>query len=333
VNPLNSEPGVTVLVTGGAGFIGSHLAEALLALGYRVLALDDLSTGRLENIKHLIGNPSFHFVRDDVQNPVVLDRLMSESSVVVHLAAAVGVQLIVERPVFTVETNVLGTDCVLKTALRYGSKVLIASTSEVYGKATKFPFAEQDDVLLGSTSKSRWAYAASKMVDEFLGLAYFREYGLPVVPFRLFNTVGPRQTGQYGMVVPRFLSAALRGEPITVYGDGNQSRCFCDVADVVQALLGLIRHPQAPGQVFNIGTTEEISILELAERAKQLTSSKSPIKFVPYSEAYAEGFEDMTRRVPDIGRINELIGWSPKHNLDQTLGRVTDWMRSRVSSG
>jgi UDP-glucose 4-epimerase len=321
---LGSADATTVLITGGAGFIGSHLGEALLELGHRVLALDDLSTGRLENIRPLLNHARFQFVRDEVQNQAVLDRLMSEADVVVHLAAAVGVQLIVERPVFTVENNVMGTEVVLKAALRYGCKVLLASTSEVYGKSAKLPFAEEDDVLLGSSSKSRWAYAASKMVDEFLGLAYHREYGLPVVPFRLFNTVGPRQTGQYGMVVPRFVAAAMKNEPITIYGDGTQSRCFCDVSDVVRALIGLLQSPSANGRLFNIGSTEEVSILGLAERAKALTGSTSPIKYVPYSEAYAVGFEDMMRRVPDTTRINELIGWSPKLKLDDILTRVRE---------
>lgn len=316
----------TVLITGGAGFIGSHLSDLLLAKGYRVLAIDNLSTGRMENIAHLAGNPAFHFVRANIQDEVVLDRLTSQAQVVVHLAAAVGVKLIVERPVFTIETNVVGTELVLKSALRYGCRTLIASTSEVYGKGARIPFAEEDDVLLGSTSKSRWAYAASKMIDEFLGLAYHSEFGLPVVPFRLFNTVGPRQTGHYGMVVPRFVAAAIAGEPLQVFGDGQQQRCFCDVDDVIRGILGLIEHPQAPGRVYNIGATEEVSILQLAERTKQLTGSSSPIKFVPYSEAYAPGFEDMKRRVPDTTRLRELIGWEPKLDLDKILGRVHRYM-------
>lgn len=316
----------TVLVTGGAGFIGSHLCDLLLEKGYRVLAIDNLSTGRIENIGHLLSNPSFHFVRANIQDEVVLDRLSSQAQAVVHLAAAVGVKLIVERPVFTIETNVVGTELVLKSALRYGCRVLIASTSEVYGKGARLPFAEEDDVLLGSTSKSRWAYAASKMIDEFLGLAYRTEFGLPVVPFRLFNTVGPRQTGHYGMVVPRFVSAAIAGEPLQVYGDGKQSRCFCDVADVVRGILGLMEHPDAPGRVYNIGATEEVSILQLAERAKKITGSSSRIEFIPYSEAYAPGFEDMMRRVPDTTRLRELIGWEPKLDLDAILGRVHRYM-------
>jgi len=317
----------TILVTGGAGFIGSHLADALLTKGHRVLVIDDLSTGRIENIRHLIGRQDFHFARASVTDAVVLDRLMSQASVVVHLAAAVGVQLIVDRPVHTIETNVMGTEAVLQSALRYGCRVLIASTSEVYGKGARIPFAEDDDVLLGSTNKSRWAYAASKMVDEFLGLAYAREYGLPTVLFRLFNTVGPRQTSQYGMVVPRFMQAALAGHAINVFGDGTQSRCFCDVADVVRAVIGLAFHPDALSRVFNIGGKEEISILALAERVKALTGSPSEIRLVPYSEAYAPGFEDMQRRLPDTTRIEKLLGWTPEHSLDQILLRIRNSMQ------
>jgi UDP-glucose 4-epimerase len=314
------------LVTGGAGFIGSHLVEVLLRLGHRVLVIDDLSTGRIENIKHLLGNPGFQFARANVTDAVVLDRMTSESDVVIHLAAAVGVQLIVERPVLTIETNVMGTEAVLRSALRYGCRTLLASTSEVYGKGARLPFSEDDDVLLGSTARSRWGYAASKMVDEFLGLAYFSEYGLPVIPFRLFNTVGPRQTGHYGMVVPRFMHAALKGEPIHVYGDGMQSRCFCDVADVVRAIVGLAFHPDAPGTVFNVGAKEETTILALAEKTKALAASTSRIEFIPYSEAYPPGFEDMQRRIPNTGRVEKIIGWKPEYTLDQILVRVRDSM-------
>jgi UDP-glucose 4-epimerase len=321
----------TVLITGGAGFIGSHLADVLLARGYTVSAIDNLSTGRLENVRHLLGRRDFHFVRADIQDAQVLDRLASQSRHVVHLAAAVGVKLIVERPVFTIETNVIGTECVLKAALRYGSRVLIASTSEVYGKGSRIPFAEDDDVLLGSTGKSRWAYAASKMIDEFLSLAYQREYGLPVVPFRLFNTVGPRQTGHYGMVVPRFVAAALKNEPITIYGDGSQQRCFCDVADVVRAIAALLEHPDAPGRLYNIGGTEEVSILQLAERTRAVCNSSSPITYIPYSEAYAPGFEDMQRRVPDTSRIHQLVGWQPELDLDHILKRVKAYMQETHS--
>lgn len=318
-----------VLITGGAGFIGSHLAEALLGRGHKVLIIDDLSTGRIENIAHLLDRPECRFARASVTDAIVLDRLMSEVHVVIHLAAAVGVKLIVERPVHTVETNVLGTHAVLRAALRYGCRVLVASTSEVYGKGARIPFSEDDDVLLGSTSKCRWAYAASKMVDEFLGLAYAQEYGLPVVSFRLFNTVGPRQTGQYGMVVPRFIQAALKGEPLLVFGDGTQSRCFCDATDVVRAIIGLGWHPDAPGQVFNIGGSEEVSIMGLAERVRSLVRSESKIQLVPYSEAYAPGFEDMQRRLPNTAKIESLIGWRPEYSLDQILTRVADWMRQQ----
>jgi len=319
----------TVLVTGGAGFIGSHLADALLAQGHRVLAIDDLSTGRLDNIRHLLDNPDFHFARASITDGIVFDRLASQADIIVHLAAAVGVKLVVERTVHTIKTNVMGTEAVLQVALRYGCRVLIASTSEVYGKSKKFPFSEEDDVLLGTTSKSRWAYAASKMVDEFLSLAYQREYDLPVVPFRLFNTVGPRQTGRYGMVIPRFVGQALRGEPITVYGDGTQSRCFCDVSDAVGAIIGLAQHPEAPGQVYNIGGSEEVTIRELAERVKVVSESGSEIVHIPYTEAYARGFEDMRRRVPDTSRIQALLGWRPQLSLDQILVRVRDDLQAR----
>ncbi len=314
----------TYLITGGAGFIGSHLSDVLLAAGQRVLSIDNLSTGRIENIAHLLGHPQFHFAQASITEKVVLDRLASQADVIIHLAAAVGVQLIVEHPVHTIETNVAGTDAVLRVAQTYRARVLIASTSEVYGKGSKLPFAEEDDVLLGATSKSRWGYAASKMIDEFLALAYHREYGSPVVVFRLFNTVGPRQTGQYGMVVPRLMRQALRGEPLTVFGDGTQQRCFCDVRDVVQAIVGLAHHPAALGRVFNVGSEEEISILELAKRIKALTNSKSEIKHVPYAEAYAPGFEDMARRVPDISRVRALLGWSPRRPLAETLEAVRE---------
>ncbi len=323
---MNTDSQTRVLITGGAGFIGSHLSERLLAAGHKVSVIDDLSTGSLQNIEHLKRNGDFSFVRDTVLNELVMDRLVSQSDVVIHLAAAVGVQLIVERPVHTIETNVNGTERVLKAALRYGAKVLIASTSEVYGKGSKIPFNEEDDVLLGSTAKSRWAYAASKMVDEFLGLAYHREHELQVVCFRLFNTVGPRQTGHYGMVIPRFVKAGLSGEPISVYGDGSQSRCFCDVQDVIRGIHGLMDHPDAVGKVFNIGGLEVVSILSLAERVRDLTGGRSTIQKIPYSEAYAPGFEDMQRREPDIARIGQLLGWKPELSLDEILVRVRDWM-------
>lgn len=315
---------MTVLITGGAGFIGSLVAETILEQGHKVLVIDDLSTGRFSNISHLLKNSKFHFARASVRDEIVLDRLASKSQVIIHLAAAVGVDLIMKNPVHTLETNIMGTEAVLKTALRYGCKVLLASTSEVYGKGNSFPFGEDDDVLLGPTNKSRWAYAASKMVDEFLGLAYYAEHDLPVIPFRMFNTVGPRQTGHYGMVIPRLMHQALKGEPLTVYGDGTQRRCFCDVYDVVQALVGLMSHPDAPGTLFNIGSEEEISIINLAEKIKKITKSSSNIILIPYSKAYAPGFEDMERRVPSTNRIRNLIGWKPTLSLDDTLIRVKD---------
>lgn len=318
------------LITGGAGFIGSHLCDLLVGQGYEVTAIDDLSTGRIENISNLRRQPNFHFVRESITNLQVLDRLTSQADIVIHLAAAVGVKLIVEDPVHTIRTNIMGSEAVLTTAKRYGCKVLIASTSEVYGKGVSVPFHEDDDCLLGPTTHSRWAYATSKMVDEFMGLAYFKQYALPVVILRLFNTVGPRQTGQYGMVVPRFVRQALRNQPLEVYGDGSQSRCFTDVADVVQAIASLAVHPQAPGQVFNIGGTEEITILGLAQRVIQLTQSSSPIHFIPYDEAYAPGFEDMARRVPCIAKIQKLIGFTPKHSLDNTLQRVINFERHQI---
>ncbi len=314
------------LITGGAGFIGSHLAEHLLESGHQVTVIDNLSTGRFENIAHLRGRLGFRFAIDDITNEIVLDRLASECNAIIHLAAAVGVDLVVRRPVHTIKDNVLGTEAVLRAAARYRAPVLIASTSEVYGKGSRVPFREDDDVVLGPTSRSRWGYAASKMLDEFLGLAYYRELGLPVIIVRLFNTVGPRQTGRYGMVVPRFIGQALRGEAITVYGDGKQSRCFCDVADVVLAVAGLIGHPQAPGRVFNVGSTEEVTIEELAQRVRAITGSDSPIVYVPYEDAYAPGFEDMRRRVPDISRIQGLLDWRPRIPLDETLARIRDEM-------
>ncbi len=318
------------LITGGAGFIGSHLSELLLEQGQNVIAIDDLSTGRLANIQHLRSHPNYQFVRETINNALVLDRLTSEAHTVIHLAAAVGVKLIIEDPVHTIRTNIMGTEAVLDAANRYGCKVLIASTSEVYGKGVKVPFREEDDRLMGPTTHNRWAYAASKAVDEFLGLAYQNQFGLPVVIMRLFNTVGPRQTGQYGMVVPRFVQQALKNEPISVYGDGGQSRCFADVADVVWAIARLAFHPDAPGQVFNIGATQEISIYELAERVITMTGSRSKIQLVPYSEAYAPGFDDMRRRVPSIEKINRLIDYTPQCSLDQTLQRVIEYEQQQM---
>ena len=313
-----------ILVTGGAGFIGSHLCESLLENGYHVVAIDDLSTGQLKNIRHLQGQPRFQFVRETITNLQVLDRLSSEAEFIVHLAAAVGVQLIVENPVHTIQTNIMGTEAVLSTANRYGCKVLIASTSEVYGKGVKIPFCEEDDRLMGSTTHSRWSYAASKAVDEFLGLAYHHQYGLPVVVMRFFNTVGPRQTGRYGMVIPRFISQALKGEPLTVYGDGQQSRCFCDVADIVWAVQQLLENPAAIGEVFNLGSDQEITILDLAKKVIAKTGSASEITFIPYEQAYAPGFEDMRKRVPSLSKLRHLIGYSPRYSLDQILDRIIE---------
>ncbi len=320
------------LITGGAGFIGSHLAVTLLAAGHHVTIIDDLSTGSLANVQHLIGQERFRFAIETIANEMVLDRLVSECDLIFHLAAAVGVQLIIQNPVHTIETNVMGTEAVLKAALRYRAKVLIASTSEVYGKSERVPYREDDDVVLGPTARNRWAYAASKMVDEFLALAYQREHGLPVVIFRLFNTVGPRQTGQYGMVIPRFVQQALAGQPLTVYGDGSQTRCFCNVLDAVQAIAGLADAPLAVGRVFNVGSTEEVSILDVARRTLVLVrggehAGRDQITLVPYAQAYTEGFEDMLRRVPDISKIGAAIGWQPSIPLDETLQQVIQYYR------
>jgi nucleoside-diphosphate-sugar epimerase len=321
--------GEKYLITGGAGFIGGHLCEALVEQGQHVVAIDDLSTGNLDNLRSLRGNGNFQFVRETIRNAQVLDRLSSQADVIIHLAAAVGVKLIVEDPVHTINTNVMGTEAVLATANRYGCKVLIASSSEVYGKSAAVPFHEDDDCLIGPTTHSRWAYATSKAVDEFLGLAYHRQFGLPVVVMRFFNIIGPRQTGQYGMVVPRFVRQSLRYEPLQVYGDGQQTRCFADVADVVSAIVQLADHPLAVGQVFNIGSTEEITIRGLAERIITLTGSRSIIQPLPYDEAYAPGFEDMRRRVPSIDKIRDLIGYQARCSLDDSLGKVIEFEGSR----
>jgi len=316
-----------VLITGGAGFVGSHLAEVLLDRGDEVFVLDDLSTGSIDNIAHLKGQPGFHYTIDSVTNEPVLAEMLDRCDTVVHLAAAVGVKLIVEAPVRTIETNVHGTEVVLKHANKKKKLVLIASTSEVYGKSATVPFREDADLVLGPTSKHRWAYACSKMIDEFLALAYWKERKLPVVIVRLFNTVGPRQTGQYGMVVPTFVRQALTGQPITVFGDGTQSRSFTYVGDVVRAVVALINEPRAVGQVFNIGNGREISIGELASRVKQITGSSSPIVTIPYDQAYEAGFEDMPRRVPDISKIRALVGYEPAVELDDILIRVIASLR------
>ena len=315
------------LLTGGAGFIGSHLAERLLEHGHEVSILDNLATGSIDNIAHLKGRRGFTYAIDSVTNEPLLAEMIDRCDVVFHLAAAVGVKLIVEQPVHTIETNVHGTEVVLKHANKKKKVVFIASTSEVYGKSVDVPFREGADLVLGATVKHRWAYACSKMIDEFLALAYWKEKKLPVVVVRFFNTVGPRQTGQYGMVLPTFVRQALAGHPITVFGDGTQSRSFTYVGDVVEALVTLMQEPRAIGEVFNIGNVGEVTILGLAQRVKELTGSQSPIHFVPYDEAYEAGFEDMPRRVPDISKLHDLIGYEPKVGLDDIIQRVIDYFR------
>jgi nucleoside-diphosphate-sugar epimerase len=323
---------MNVLITGGAGFVGSHLAEALLQRGQHVTIIDDLSTGRMENFAHLRALPHFRFAIETIMNEAVMDRLVSECDMIYHLASAVGVELIVNRPVEVIERCILGSEVVLKIANRYKKKVLITSTSEVYGKSSKVPFSEEDDRILGPTTKSRWSYSCSKAIDEFLALAYLKEKGLPVVLVRLFNTVGPRQSGQYGMVVPRFVQAALNNQPIRVYGDGAQSRCFGYVGDVVNAVIALMNHPDAVGQIFNIGSDEEISIMDLAKKVKAIIDSQSEIVKIPYEEAYEQGFEDMARRVPDLSKIKKLIGYTPKVKLDEIITRVRDYFLEQQQS-
>ncbi|MBN2370698.1 MAG: GDP-mannose 4,6-dehydratase [Vicinamibacteria bacterium] len=317
------------LITGGAGFIGSHLSEALLARGDEVFVLDDLSTGSIENIEHLKPNPGFHYTIDNVMNEPVAAELVDRADVVFHLAAAVGVRLIVESPVSTIETNVHGTEMILKLANKKKKRVVVASTSEVYGKSVAVPFREDSDLVLGPTSKGRWSYACSKAIDEFLALAYAKEKRLPVIVVRLFNTVGPRQTGRYGMVIPNFVKQALLGHPITVFGDGTQTRSFTYVSDVVTAILLLAGNSEAVGSVFNVGNDgEEVAILDLARRVKQRTNSRSEIALIPYNQAYEEGFEDMQRRVPDISRLRALIGFEPKVSLDEILDNVIAFFTS-----
>jgi UDP-glucose 4-epimerase len=319
---------VKALITGGAGFVGSHLAERLLDDGWDVMVLDNLSTGSIDNISHLKSRPGFSYAIDSVSNESLLAEFIDRSDVVFHLAAAVGVKLIVEQPVHTIETNVHGTEVVLKHANKKKKLVVVASTSEVYGKSADVPFRETSDLVLGPSVKHRWAYACSKLIDEFLALAYWKERKLPVIVVRLFNTVGPRQTGQYGMVLPTFVRQALAGQPITVFGDGTQSRSFTYVGDVVEALMRLIKEPRAVGEVFNIGNVGEVTILELAHRVKAMTGSSSPIQLVPYDEAYEAGFEDMPRRVPDITKIGELVGYEPKVGLEDIIARVIEFMRA-----
>jgi UDP-glucose 4-epimerase len=318
-----------VLITGGAGFIGSHLSDAYIARGDEVFIIDDLSTGSIDNIAHLKKHPRFHYTVDSVHNQPLVAELIDQCDVVFHLAAAVGVKLIVESPVRTIETNVRGTEVVLKQANKKKKKVLVASTSEVYGLSLEVPFREDGNLVMGATTKGRWSYACSKAIDEFLALAYWREKKLPTVVVRLFNTVGPRQTGQYGMVIPTFVRQALAGRPLTVYGTGEQTRCFGYVGDIVGALVALMDKEEAVGQVFNIGSNEEVSIMELARRVKELTGSKSEIVTVPYDEAYEEGFEDMPRRVPDISKIGDLVGFRPTVTLDRILQSVIEYSSGR----
>lgn len=315
------------LITGGAGFIGSHLGEKLLDLAYKVTIIDDLSTGRMENIKHLTANKNYSFAIENILNETVMDRLISECDIIFHLAASVGVELIIERPVEVIETNILGTEMVLKIANRYKKKTLITSTSEIYGKSNKVPFKEEDDSLMGPTTKNRWSYACSKAMDEFLALAYYQEKKLPVVIARLFNTVGPRQTGRYGMVIPRFVAFALKKEPLLVYGDGHQSRCFTYVDDTVEYLVRLSRLPEAEGEIFNVGNNREIEILDLAEKIRKLVGSSSEILLVPYDEAFAKGFEDMRRRIPDISKVCKCTGYKAQYDLDTTLERVIAYVK------
>ncbi len=339
-----------VLITGGAGFIGSYLAEALLAQGRRVIAVDNLSTGRIENIAGLMerprrhstplglprgidqamptGRPEFQFVYESIQNETVMDRLVSECDVIYHLAAAVGVDLIIKDPVHTIETNLNGTETVLRLARRYRRKVLIASTSEVYGKSDAIPFREDGDRVMGPTVKSRWSYAESKAMDEFLALAYHKQFGVLVVICRFFNTVGPRQTGMYGNVIPRLVKQAVSGQPLRVFGDGQQTRCFCNVKDTVRAVVGLASEPRALGEIFNVGSRDEITILDLARRILARSGSQSEIMLIPYDQAYEAGFEDMRRRVPDTSKIEALMGWQPTVSLDQTLDEVIAQFRS-----
>ena len=316
-----------VLVTGGAGFIGSHLCQRLLSDGCEVSVIDNLSTGSIENIAGFKDNKRFRFFEGDILDTALMGRLAENCDIVYHLAAAVGVRLIAEEPVRTIETNIGGTEAVLDVVNRYGKKILIASSSEVYGKSESIPFAEEDDIVLGSTSLSRWSYACSKAIDEFLGLAFYQQYGLEVVITRFFNTIGPRQTGKYGMVVPRFVQWALAGEPLLIYGTGRQRRCFCYVGDVVEAAVGLMDCPEASGLVCNVGSAEEISIEALADRIIEMTGSGSKKEFVPYDVAYGRSIEDMMRRVPNLGRINSMTGWVAKTTLDQTLEKIVESFR------
>ena len=321
-----------VLITGGAGFIGSHLSEHLLSLGHAVDVIDDLSTGRMENILDLKSHPRFQYTIDSIMNIPLAAELVDMCDVVCHAAAAVGVRLIVESPVRTIETNIKGTEIILQLAAKKKKKVIVFSTSEVYGKASKVPFAEDDDLVLGPTSRGRWSYACSKAIDEFLALAYWREKGLPVVVVRLFNTVGPRQTGRYGMVLPTFVQQALEARDLTVFGDGRQARCFSHVTDIVGALGQLIEYEDAVGEVFNIGNDEEVTISDLARKVIRISGSSSGVSLIPYDQAYAVGFEDMPRRVPDLTKIRTAIGYEPRMSLDETVRSVVDFYRTKKES-
>ncbi|HEX2834618.1 MAG TPA: GDP-mannose 4,6-dehydratase [Thermoanaerobaculia bacterium] len=321
-----------VLITGGAGFIGSHLSDAYLNRGVEVFILDDLSTGSINNIEHIKRHPKFHYTIDSVQNYPVVAELVDQCDVVFHLAAAVGVKLIVESPVRTIETNIRGTEVLLNAANKKKKKVLIASTSEVYGLSDQVPFREDGNLVMGATTKGRWSYACSKAIDEFLALAYWHEKKLPAIVVRLFNTVGPRQTGQYGMVIPTLVKQALAGRPLTVYGTGDQTRCFAYVGDVVGALVKLMDREEAVGEVFNIGSSEEVSITQLAQRIRDITGSESEIVYIPYNEAYEAGFEDMPRRVPDTGKINKLVGFEAETTLDTIIREVVAYHTGQVSS-
>jgi len=321
-----------ILITGGAGFVGSHLADRFIKDGHEITVIDDLSTGRYSNVAHLEDQKGFRLIIDTVLNQPLMEELVRETDRVYHMASAVGVRLIMEQPVKTIETIFHGTDVILKFCSRYRKRVLIPSTSEVYGKGASIPFSEEDDLLTGATDKHRWAYACAKTLDEFLALAHWKETRLPVVVVRLFNTVGPRQTGQYGMVVPRFVQAAIRNEPITVHGDGTQQRCFGHVSDVVGGLTKMLETPACFGQVINLGNDEEISIMGLADRAITLTGSKSEIRFVPYEEAYGEGFEDMRRRVPNLAKAKRLIGYQPTRSLDDIINDVAGEYRKTATA-
>ena len=321
-----------VLITGGAGFVGSHLSDELLARGHSVHALDDLSTGGMGNVRHLKDNPSYTYTIESCTNAPVVAEAVDEADVVYHLAAAVGVELIVESPVRTIETNVHATEVVLDAANKKKKPVFVASTSEVYGKSADLPFREDGDLLLGATTKGRWSYACSKAIDEFLALAYWKERKLPTVVGRLFNTVGPRQTGRYGMVIPNFVRQSLAEQPITVYGDGSQSRCFCHVRDVVRALSDLMESDRYYGEVFNIGSEAEVTITGLAERTRELIGSEAEITYVPYDEAYEQGFEDMMRRIPDTSKIRDALGWEPERTLDDIVNDVAEYQRRTGTS-